>query len=42
MGEIDDFSEVGVKAVDKYILEYTLENPVPYFYLWQPTYVFPG
>lgn len=37
-GEIDDFSEVGVKAVDKYILEYTLENPVPYF-LSMTTYV---
>ena len=30
-GEINDFSEVGVKAIDKYTLEYTLENPVPYF-----------
>ena len=26
-----DFSEVGVKAVDKYTLEYTLEAPKPYF-----------
>lgn len=30
-GEITDFSQVGVKAVDKYTLEFTLENPVPYF-----------
>lgn len=29
--EITDFSEIGVKAVDKYTLEYTLEKPVPYF-----------
>jgi oligopeptide transport system substrate-binding protein len=29
--EITDFSQVGVKAVDKYTLEYTLEKPVPYF-----------
>lgn len=29
--EIDDFSQVGVKAKDKYTLEYTLEKPVPYF-----------
>lgn len=26
-----DFDEVGIKAVDDYTLEYTLENPVPYF-----------
>lgn len=26
-----DFSEVGVKAVDKYTLEYTLVEPTPYF-----------
>ena len=26
-----DFSEVGVKALDDYTLEYTLEAPVPYF-----------
>jgi len=31
LGEIDDFDEVGVKALDKYTLEYTLEKPVPYF-----------
>jgi len=30
-GEITDFSQVGVKAIDKYTLEYTLEKPVPYF-----------
>lgn len=30
-GEITDFSQVGVKAVDEYTLEYTLENPTPYF-----------
>lgn len=30
-GEIDDFTQVGVRAVDKYTLEYSLENPVPYF-----------
>lgn len=30
-GEISDFSQVGVKAVDDYTLEYTLESPTPYF-----------
>lgn len=30
-GEITDFSQVGVKAVDDYTLEYTLEEPLPYF-----------
>lgn len=30
-GEITDFSQVGVKALDKYTLEYTLVEPVPYF-----------
>lgn len=30
-GEITDFSEVGVKALDDYTVEYTLEKPVPYF-----------
>lgn len=30
-GEITDFDEVGVKAVDNYTLQYTLENAVPYF-----------
>jgi oligopeptide transport system substrate-binding protein len=29
--EITDFEEVGVKAVDKYTLQYTLEKPTPYF-----------
>ena len=30
-GEVTDFSEVGVKAVDEYTLEYTLEEPCSYF-----------
>ena len=30
-GEITDFSKVGVKALDKYTLQYTLEEAVPYF-----------
>lgn len=30
-GEITDFSQVGIKAVDDYTLEYTLEQPTPYF-----------
>ncbi|MBG9981154.1 peptide ABC transporter substrate-binding protein [Facklamia sp. DSM 111018] len=30
-GEITDFAEVGVKAVDDYTLEYTLTKPEPYF-----------
>ena len=30
-GEITDFSEVGVKALDDYTLEYTLEEKVPFF-----------
>ena len=30
-GEVTDFSEVGVKAVDDYTLEYTLEAPCSYF-----------
>lgn len=30
-GEITDFSEVGIKAVDDYTLEYTLEEPTPFF-----------
>ncbi|MDR7870810.1 MAG: peptide ABC transporter substrate-binding protein [Tissierellaceae bacterium] len=37
-GDITDFNEVGVKAKDKYTLEYTLEMPVPYF-LSMVTYV---
>lgn len=30
-GTVTDFSEVGVKAVDEYTLEYTLEEPISYF-----------
>ncbi len=30
-GEITDFAEVGVKAVDKYTVAYTLEAPTSYF-----------
>lgn len=30
-GEIDDFNEVGVKAIDDYNLEVKLKNPVPFF-----------
>ncbi|MGN0370075.1 MAG: ABC transporter substrate-binding protein [Butyrivibrio sp.] len=30
-GEVTDFSEVGVKAVDKYTVEYTLEAPCSFF-----------
>ena len=30
-GEVTDFSQVGVKAVDKYTVEYTLEAPTSYF-----------
>ena len=30
-GEITDFAEVGVKALDDYTLEYTLEEAVPFF-----------
>ena len=30
-GESTDFSQVGVKAVDDYTLEYTLVEPTPYF-----------
>lgn len=30
-GEITDFAAVGVKAIDKYTLEYTLKAPTPYF-----------
>lgn len=29
--EVTDFAEVGVKAVDKYTVEYTLEAPTPFF-----------
>lgn len=37
-GEITDFSQVGIKAVDKNTIEYTLESPKPYF-LSMVTYV---
>ena len=30
-GEITDFAEVGIKAVDDYTLQYTLEKPTSYF-----------
>ncbi|MGE7839880.1 peptide ABC transporter substrate-binding protein [Lysinibacillus sp. NPDC093712] len=30
-GELTDFSKVGIKAIDKSTLEYTLEAPTPYF-----------
>lgn len=30
-GEITDFNQVGVKAIDAHTLEYTLEKPTPYF-----------
>ncbi|MBR0235806.1 MAG: peptide ABC transporter substrate-binding protein [Clostridia bacterium] len=30
-GDVTDFAEVGVKALDKYTLQYTLEKPVSYF-----------
>jgi len=30
-GEIADFAEVGIKALDKYTVEYTLEQATPYF-----------
>lgn len=36
--EITDFEQVGIKAKDKYTLEYTLEKPTPYF-LSMLTYV---
>ena len=32
LGKTDDFATVGVKAVEDYILEYTLLAPTPYFY----------
>jgi len=37
-GTVTDFAQVGVKAVDKYTLQYTLAKPVPYF-LTMLTYV---
>ena len=30
-GEISDFSQVGVKALDDYVLQVTLTEPIPYF-----------
>ncbi|MFA5576236.1 MAG: peptide ABC transporter substrate-binding protein [Tissierellaceae bacterium] len=30
-GDISDFKQVGVKALDDYTLEYTLKSPTPYF-----------
>lgn len=30
-GEVTDFSQVGIKALDDYTLEYTLEGSTPYF-----------
>lgn len=30
-GEVTDFTEVGVKAVDKYTVEYTLDSPTSFF-----------
>ncbi len=37
-GEISDFSQVGIKAIDDYTVEYTLKQPTPYF-LSMLTYV---
>jgi oligopeptide transport system substrate-binding protein len=37
-GKLTDFGQVGVKAPDKYTVQYTLEKPVPYF-LSMLTYV---
>ena len=39
-GEILDFSEVGIKALDDYTLEFTLEEPVPYFHTMLTTAIF--
>lgn len=30
-GDITDFNEVGIKAIDEHTLQYTLEQPTPYF-----------
>lgn len=30
-GEIQDFEQVGVKAIDEHTLEYTIKQPTPYF-----------
>ena len=35
-GEVTDFDEVGVKAVDDYTVEYTLEEPCSYFTIFMP------
>ncbi len=37
-GEITDWEQVGIKALDKYTLQYTLNRPIPYF-LTMLTYV---
>lgn len=43
-GQTADFADVGVRAVDDYTLEYTLERPTPYFLgglayvCWLPAY----
>jgi oligopeptide transport system substrate-binding protein len=37
-GEITDWNEVGIKALDDYTLQYTLNRPIPYF-LTMLTYV---
>lgn len=37
-GKMTDFAQVGIKAIDKYTLQYTLNRPVPYF-LSMLTYV---
>ncbi|NLA60027.1 MAG: peptide ABC transporter substrate-binding protein [Firmicutes bacterium] len=37
-GEITDWEQVGIKALDDYTLEYTLNRPIPYF-LTMLTYV---
>ncbi|HCO48354.1 MAG TPA: peptide ABC transporter substrate-binding protein [Spirochaetaceae bacterium] len=37
-GSLTDFNQVGVKALDRYTVQYTLEKPVPYF-LSMLTYV---
>lgn len=37
-GEVTDFAEVGVKAIDDYTIEYSLQRPTPYF-LSMLTYV---
>lgn len=41
-GETTDFNDVGVKAVDKYTLEYTMIKPTTYFQtMWQSTTFLP-